>query len=56
MKTTFKSADSLKCWLAMPLVAGFLRWVLACPKIEKKLRDALLTTGVKSFYFLLLHT
>ena len=24
------------CWLAMPLVAGFLRWVLACCSIEKK--------------------
>jgi len=24
------------CWLAMPLVAGFLRWVLACRTIEKK--------------------
>ena len=25
-----------KCWLAMPLGAGFLRWVLACRTIEKK--------------------
>ena len=32
-----------KCWLAMPLGAGFLRWVLACRTIEKK-------TEVK-FYF-----
>ena len=25
-----------RCWLAMPLGAGFLRWVLACRTIEKK--------------------
>ena len=25
-----------RCWLAMPLGAGFLRWVLACSTIEKK--------------------
>ena len=25
-----------RCWLAMPLGAGFLRWVLACHTIEKK--------------------
>ena len=25
-----------RCWLAMPLVAGVLRWVLACRTIEKK--------------------
>ena len=25
-----------RCWLAMPPVAGFLSWVLACRKIEKK--------------------
>ena len=24
------------CWLAMPLGAGVLRWVLACRTIEKK--------------------
>ena len=27
---------SQMCWLAMPLGAGFLRWVLACRTIEKK--------------------
>ena len=42
----FKSNESLfwdnplsnvhRCWLAMPLGAGFLRWVLACRTIEKK--------------------
>ena len=25
-----------KCWLAMPLDASFLRWVLACRTIERK--------------------
>ena len=25
-----------RCWLTMPLGAGFLRWVLACRTIEKK--------------------
>ena len=25
-----------RCWLAMPLGAGFLHWVLACRTIEKK--------------------
>ena len=25
-----------RCWLAMPLGAGILRWVLACHTIEKK--------------------
>ena len=24
-----------RCWLTMPLVAGFLRWVLACRTIER---------------------
>ena len=28
-----------KCWLAMPLGAGFLRWVLACHTIEKKTKE-----------------
>ena len=39
VKTIFKSADSLKwfrCWLAMPLVADFLRWVLVCRTLERK--------------------
>ena len=27
-----------RCWLAMPLVAGFLSWVLVCRTIEKKLK------------------
>ena len=33
-----------KCWLAMPLGAGFLRWVLAagCLTIEKKTKLKLL--------------
>ena len=26
-----------RCWLAMPLGAGVLRWVLACRTIEKKI-------------------
>ena len=25
-----------RCWLAMPLGAGILHWVLACHTIEKK--------------------
>ena len=25
-----------RCWLAMPLGAGVLRWVLSCRTIEKK--------------------
>ena len=25
-----------RCWLAMPLLAGFLSWVLACRTIERK--------------------
>ena len=33
-----------RCWLVMPLGAGFLRWVLACRTIEKK-------TKVKFIYF-----
>ena len=31
---TFSNVCS--CWLAMPLGAGVLRWVLACHTIEKK--------------------
>ena len=27
-----------RCWLAMPLGAGVLRWVLACRTIEKKMK------------------
>ena len=27
--------SSQKCWLAMPLGAGFLSWVLACCTIKK---------------------
>ena len=33
-----------RCWLAMPLVAGFLRWVLACRTIEKKQKVLFATT------------
>ena len=25
-----------RCWLAMPLGAGFLRWMLVCHTIERK--------------------
>ena len=34
-----------RCWLAMPLGAGVLRWVLACRTIEKK------KTKVKKYFF-----
>ena len=33
-----------RCWLAMPLGAGVLRWVLACRTIEKK-------TKIKNYVF-----
>ena len=29
-------SNDRRCWLAMPLGAGVLRWVLACHTIEKK--------------------
>ena len=34
-----------RCWLAMPLGAGFLRWVLACRTIEKKRKSRIFFTS-----------
>ena len=54
MKTTFKSAE-LKmsilsnvhtCWLAMPLGAGVLRWVLAHRTIEKTNKSLICTPRI----------
>ena len=30
-----------RCWLAMPVGAGILRWVFACHKIEKQTKKVL---------------
>ena len=30
-----------KCWLAMPLGAGIMSWVLACRTIEKNMKVSL---------------
>ena len=35
------SYEDHRCWLAMPLVSGFLHWVLACHTIEKKRKSSL---------------
>ena len=36
-------SNLLRCWLAMPLVAGFLRCLLACRTIEQKEKSPVLT-------------
>ena len=35
-----KDKNVCRCWLAMPLEAGFLSWVLACHTIEKKRKSS----------------
>ena len=39
-----------RCWLAMPLGAGILHWVLACRTIEKQ--NKLLNFNLKNIFLL----
>ena len=43
-----------RCWLAMPLGAGVLHWVLACRTIERK-NESLFCTPPTCVYVLNIH-
>ena len=40
-----------RCWLAMPLGAGVLSWVLVCHTIEKKKKNYFFSSG--TFFILI---